>query len=336
MHRRASSGVHAVGLLLLLLLSLWAAPEHAAGQQDGIGVNAYTPADNDQQSDYGSNDTVLDYTDGLDCGQEQQIVMCGQIPWSAQLDRRQCCFDNRVVQLPDDAVAAASVAAAQQADISQNIVRADLSGALATPPNFYFGTCTSQATAPVPTYKGNYSAPGVSWQQAPVLSKARIQRIKADALSRLSVQLRNDISKIRAVNHTSGFVHPGTIAGPAELALMRQRLNLGTQVQKVALNSLLTGDGVKAKVRPAPDGTSWAPPTGTPVDGYYGPFPMSKVLLKWSGYNYQGVTCPGNYPSKVWAAVQGPKQWHYADAVKLGHEQGQHEQCTSSTPVNSI
>lgn len=334
MSRRALSCAHAVALLLLL--SVWVASEAAATaeqQQDSIEASASTP---DHQPDSASD--YIDEVDVPDCGHEQQIVMCGQIPWSAKLDRRQCCFDNRFVQLPDDAVAAASVAAAQQADISQNVIRTDLTGALATPPNFYVGTCTQQAAAPIPTYTNNNSWPGVSWQQAPVLSKDRIQRIKTDAISRLNAQLRNDISKIRAVNSTSGFVHPGTIAGPAELALMRERLSLGAMVQKVALNSLLTGDGVRAKVRPAPDGTSWSPPTGTPAEGYYGPFPMSKVLLKWSGYNYQGVTCPSNYPSKVWAALEGVCHNinQLAGSVQVGQEPKQHKQCRSLITASCV
>lgn len=78
--------------------------------------------------------------------------------------------------------------------------------------------------------------------------------------------------------------------GPLELALMKYRLNTGHAVTLTAKESLLTGRGVRPKIRQNPDGSSFAPPVDCPAEGYYGPLPMSGVQIKWSGISLPGVT----------------------------------------------
>lgn len=251
-----------------------------------------------QQAAAASSDDAADPAAWAACSSEQQIIECGQIPFTAQEDRAACCALNK--PLPPGAADGVNAAAA----VAQQPARADLTGGLASGPNYKFGSCIQQATAAVPAFRDVSTPPTLTYQAVPQLDKGAIQRIKAAALAALSDGVKANIGRSRSINSNSGFVHPGTTAGPAELALMRERLRAGSQTHQVARDSLLWGNNVRPKLRPAPDGGTWAPPTDTPADGYYGPLAMQRVKTKWSGLNVDAQDCPGNYPWKVRAAAR--------------------------------
>jgi hypothetical protein len=93
--------------------------------------------------------------------------------------------------------------------------------------------------------------------------------------------IASDTAAWRTVNANSGFVHPGTCAGPAELAFMLQQLRNASEPQTSALHSLLTGLRVPPKVMDAVSG--WAPPTDCSPDNYTGPYPMPVALIRCGG-----------------------------------------------------
>lgn len=74
----------------------------------------------------------------------------------------------------------------------------------------------------------------------PTLSAAAISRIKSKAVSAAPRALRQKYTHTRAVNPTSGFLHPGGFAGPEQLAAMESRLAANVQPQVTARDSLLT------------------------------------------------------------------------------------------------
>jgi hypothetical protein len=88
-----------------------------------------------------------------------------------------------------------------------------------------------------------------------------------------------DVAAWSSVNAVSGFLHPGTCAGPAELAFMLQQLRNGSEPQASALHSLLTGLRVPPKVMDPVSG--WSPPTDCSPDNYTGPYPMPVALIRW-------------------------------------------------------
>jgi hypothetical protein len=88
----------------------------------------------------------------------------------------------------------------------------------------------------------------VTQQPVPVLSSSQIRRIKSTALALQPVEVQRSYSKLANINAQSGFLHPTGYAGPAELALLKHRLEQQQPVQAVALDSLLTGARVPPKV----------------------------------------------------------------------------------------
>jgi hypothetical protein len=144
------------------------------------------------------------------------------------------------------------------------------------------------------------------YQVVPVMTKSLLRRIKTAALLQAAASeqpstpaadtlqvslpgtgsnnssngssIKLDTTAWSSVHAVSGFRHPATCAGPAELAFMRQQLRRGAEPQASALHSLLTGLRVPPKVLDAVSG--WSPPIDCSPDNYTGPYPMPVALIR--------------------------------------------------------
>ncbi|KAF8067393.1 MER3 [Scenedesmus sp. PABB004] len=287
------------------------------------------------------------------CGAEQQLVMCSDIPPgpATAAARAACCAAHAPAALPADVRAAAATADAAQQAVAASTPRGDLAGDLAWPPRYYFGSCTSQLSAQVPVFDGASRSVWVKAFPVPALPGDLIQRVKAKVYAGLPQAVRDDIGRMRTYSAASGFQvcvvcaharcaeaarprgrrlaaaapsaprpprraaqHPVAGPGPVELAVMRYRLAAGGRVAVAARDSLLTGAGVRPKVRVNPDGSTWAPPTSTPGDGYFGPLPMPKAAMRWGGADAAPGTCPPNYPARAPAGACGHVSFVELDA----------------------
>jgi hypothetical protein len=65
----------------------------------------------------------------------------------------------------------------------------------------------------------------------------------------------------RFLHPSSGFVHPGQCAGPAEVALMQWRAQHSMEPTNTSAVSLITGEGVSKKMYYSLGG-DWWPETG--------------------------------------------------------------------------
>jgi hypothetical protein len=230
----------------------------------------------------------------IPCSSELQLVMCGGIPRTSWLQRRECCWRHRPLPVTPQVAEAAAAADTEAVEIAQTTTRADLSGSLSTPPAFNY-TCLGRAVAMLPSFVGTNNGRTVN-QTAPILTSATINRIKSNALNALrrnsaTAPILNTWSSLRRVNATSGLVHPASPAGPAELALLQWRLSTNTATTTTALDSLLRGTGVPIKWY-----GSWRANVDTPLD-YSGPYVLSNMSVKWSGLQSTGVPCPANFPA---------------------------------------
>eukprot|EP00879_Flechtneria_rotunda_P025021 GHRR01026553.1.p1 GENE.GHRR01026553.1~~GHRR01026553.1.p1 ORF type:complete len:326 (+),score=68.45 GHRR01026553.1:272-1249(+) len=238
------------------------------------------------------------------CDSEMQIVMCGQIPLSEGRDWSTCC---RLYRAPAElspaaaakqaaAVAAASIQALNnlplREDLALNPVSvADVASATSSI-NWLYGDCTWELLASIPDFSQLPEKVQIKQLSVPQLDKGLIQRVKAEALSKVDQAIQQQYQKLRWVNASSGFVHPGTYAGAAELAVMQHRLANGMQPQTAAKDALLSGAGILPKIYDS----GWSVPTDCP-ESYSGPYPVKVVDVKWSGISSALATCPGNYPS---------------------------------------
>jgi hypothetical protein len=216
----------------------------------------------------------------LACDSEQQMVMCGDIPYTQayRSERAACCAMHQPMVLPAAAQQADLLATEQQRQVRRQIPRTDLTDGLLYPPNFEFGRCTTKQQATVPTFSGRSVT--LRSFDVPKLDKGIIQRVKARVHSGLPQRIKDDINRLRTWNSGSGFQHPASCAGPYELAVMKERLRNNNNIQTAARDSLLYGTGVKQKMYWLPGGGTWAPPTNCPADGYFGPLPISRVQIK--------------------------------------------------------
>jgi hypothetical protein len=182
-------------------------------------------------------------TPAPECGAEMQVIMCSDIPWGDVRDRRSCCHLYRPMPASSSGVAPSTVTVPPL--FYQSIPRYDLTpeaGALPQAINWQFGNCTEAQQVDLPTFSGPRSAAVITQQQVPKLRNSLIQAIKRNALSTLQQPLKDALAGFTVVNVSSGFVHPGTYAGPAELALMQHRLKAEDKPLTAARYSLLTGD----------------------------------------------------------------------------------------------
>jgi hypothetical protein len=214
----------------------------------------------------------------------------------------------RPVTLPSDAVSIASVAVAQQTSVVGNISRNDLNltgGYLSTPPAYPYSTCgipSQVASVPVFTLVNGATQYSLASFTVPRLNKTLIQRIKTAAQNLLPTSVRNNIASLRSVHSSSGIIHPGSGAGPSELALLLSRLsNSSSAVQLAARSTLIDGTGVLPKNRPANGGGVWAPPTNCPVTGYQsaGSLAMPNVQIRYSGINAPSINCSTAYDPRA-------------------------------------
>jgi hypothetical protein len=144
------------------------------------------------------------------------------------------------------------------------------------------------------------------YQVVPVMTKNLIRRVKTAALMQaaasqqpgtpaadsLQVSLPEpgsnttsngssievDFMAWSSIHAVSGFRHPATCAGAAELAFMLRQLRKGAEPQASALHSLLTGLRVPPKVLNPVSG--WSPPTDCSPDNYTGPYQMPVALIR--------------------------------------------------------
>ncbi|WIA13951.1 hypothetical protein OEZ85_002521 [Tetradesmus obliquus] len=171
---------------------------------------------------------------------------------------------------------------------------------VADEPNYYMGHCTQKLRVPVPVITPNGSM-HVTYQRAPRrLTKDVIFKTKAYVMSSLRTTnlkftdfdpVKATYKALRSFNDSSGFVHPGGVIGPAELALMQHRLQDNATLQELALKTLLTGAGVIPKTY----NNGWQVPTDTPIN-YAGPFVLVNVSARYGGSNKDSGECPQNYP----------------------------------------
>lgn len=112
----------------------------------------------------------------------------------------------------------------------------------------------------------------------PELTPTIIAEVKRAAINAAPGYVRKRYRQLRPViSRESGFLHPATFAGPAELALMQAGIERGEQTATAAKATLLTGKGVPQKLYS--DG--WGARTDTPLAGFEGPMPMRKLELGW-------------------------------------------------------
>eukprot|EP00882_Tetradesmus_deserticola_P011740 GHRQ01012420.1.p1 GENE.GHRQ01012420.1~~GHRQ01012420.1.p1 ORF type:complete len:271 (+),score=51.62 GHRQ01012420.1:245-1057(+) len=214
------------------------------------------------------------------CDSDRQMVMCGDIPYTSahRAERAACCGLHQPVVLPAAAQQAASLASDQQQQMRRQNPRSDLADGLSYPPAYMFGRCTTKQQAQIPAFSGRSVT--VRSFDVPRLDRGIIQRVKARVYLGFPQQIKDDVYRMRYWNSVTGFQHPAACAGPFELAVMRDRLRSGNGIQTAARNSLLYGSGVKAKAYSSPGGSTWAPPTNCPIDGYVGPLPIGSVQMK--------------------------------------------------------
>ena len=291
---------------IILLATLAASPCQARTlhQEDDIAVPAYVPAFaiHTTSGDALAEDVLFAPVEiEIDCSSEKQVVMCSDIPFEAAQARRDCCAANREVE-PTPEIAA-MIAAAEEAQYvtaaAAPLNRPDLdsAGAVGRPPAYiYNATCLRSTIAQVPSFTGTMNGQLFNWT-VPVLNATIISRIKSAAMATLQASsatawMVNAHNALRKVNTTSGFIHPGTAAGPQELAFLHYKLATANPAITIARNSLLTGSGVPPK-----NYGSWAPPTNTPLSNYTGPYDMATVAMKWAGLDGTGTICPSNYPT---------------------------------------
>lgn len=187
------------------------------------------------------------------CSSSLQQVQCGQLPLETEDQQAayvSCCTRfapaPRSVRSEDD-VLAASVPPPPPPRPDLNV-----SGRLRVAPPYpaAYGTCLPRLRIAVPTFPAG-QPPRMVTQLAPGLSRDVIGRIKAHALARLrgnDTRIRSLHDSLRSVNAVSGFVHPAAMAGPAELAVLAVRVPAGAQPATLALDQLLTGNGMPPKV----------------------------------------------------------------------------------------
>lgn len=219
------------------------------------------------------------------CATERQVVHCSHI---AQAEQRQLCCQLQapVPETTSRQRVGADLAARAQSEavaMARTTRRLDLHPSARPSWEDLHPSCF--VPVQLPAVPHNSSLPvQVTTQFVPKFSTDDIRRIKAHALDQLPVSTSSRITDLQWVHHSSSFRHPASIAGPAELVLMQQRLQDGQQPQLAAQRALLSGGGVRAKVYRVPEtGRPWAAPTDCPVAGYKGPYAVRHVEIDWGG-----------------------------------------------------
>jgi len=192
------------------------------------------------------------------CSSEQQLIQCGQLPVSTQLEQQTylaCCALFKPAPVPPqvaEEVAAAAAAAVAQAE---EIPRPDLnltSGPLRRTPNYYYNPICPVLAGSGHSYLRSAAALSPEADHRPRPGHRRNccceGRQPSHASRGASAAIRTGHNSLRRVDPVSKFVHPGGDLGPGELAAMRQRLLTSSPLQTTALNKFILGDGVPKRV----------------------------------------------------------------------------------------
>jgi hypothetical protein len=118
---------------------------------------------------------------------------------------------------------------------------------------------TTQTAPPACATPPEPAQVSVTTSPAPLLTSKQIQAVKARSLaqsSRVARAVRHAALRLHAAacrtaggsssSSTMAFIHPAAIMGASEVSLMQWRLNASVSPQAGALQSMLTGAGVRA------------------------------------------------------------------------------------------
>jgi hypothetical protein len=251
-----------------------AASQVAAALQAGLGTDVSIP-----------NVTAPGVHDLQACTSERQVVHCSSITQKKQ--RQICCkLYAPVAAGPSHRRLIAdhnTVAQSEAIALARTTSRVDLHAV--SRPSFVGSPPQCFVPVQLPAIPDSSSKPvDVTTQFAPRLTPSDIKLVKAQAMQQLPPSISHKVKQLSWVDKRSGFTHPASIAGPAELVLMQHRLDAKQQPQYAAQRSLLTGGGVRPKFYTHPEsGRKWAPPIDCPPEGYKGPYAIPEVELDWGG-----------------------------------------------------
>ncbi len=126
-----------------------------------------------------------------------------------------------------------------------------------------------------------------------------IRNVKAASLTSLGAKpatasIFDRYNALITVNSASGFVHPATVLGPAEIALMQHKLqpSVNGEPQVSAKNTLLMGNYPSESC--AKRYGNWTIPTDTPET--WQTHEMAVVACRYGGKDGPNATCSSNYP----------------------------------------
>jgi hypothetical protein len=229
-----------------------------------------------------------DAADAAPCQSEWQMVMCGDIPLDSADDRAQCCRAHAPAPLPPAAAAAVSAARATQRAGARTAAAGgmrpdlDLNGAFYNAQLDYM--CLQRVPVAVPVFAkdaNGVTQTTVVTQSAPRLAPSTIARVKRRAV--VVRALRTGVAAYLRTSAVSGLQHPGAFVGAFEVAALQARLRTGTALQRAALESLKSGNGVPPKVYAG----GWFFPTNTPAGAHTsGPLAMAKVEADWGEFGF--------------------------------------------------
>ncbi|GBF99458.1 hypothetical protein Rsub_11944 [Raphidocelis subcapitata] len=255
------------------------------------------------------------------CNSEWQLVMCGEIPFTAREDLAHCC-----ARYAPEAGGGGEPAASADTDTARaGALAVTMGGAPAVPRldldagGYYFtstvdlfmGRCTPPRTARLPVFSRDAQGRTqveVQVRQFAGLNTRVIKAVKKAAIRAASKETR---SRYNTLNRTkNGFNHPGTYASALELAATQTRLASQEQLQAMALNAMVTGD---TRWVPVKRYGSWSFRVDTPADGYGGPFASAEVSI-----DYGGATKDSSQCSPAYLATRGPaSQCHHIALVEI-------------------
>jgi hypothetical protein len=126
-----------------------------------------------------------------------------------------------------------------------------------------------------------------------------IKKVKAAAMNALrenpgTAEIATTYDRLRFVDSTANLIHPGGVAGPAELSLMLYRVKNGQQPTITARDNMLSGRDVPKKIYPG----GFFPPVDTPQT-YSGPYAMPNVQADYGGVGNSEIPPPPNYPANA-------------------------------------
>lgn len=274
-------GISAVATAGAAAAAAAASAPAATATKHAAGTNATAAAAVGTQHAAGTNATAGNSS----CSSERQVVMCSHI---AGVEQRQlCCKHHKPVADPAPHLRIGHDPTAMAQSEAIALARTSRRDDLHPMSRPRFMDLREECFVPVqiPSIPFDSSKPvEVTTQFVPRLSTASIKRVKLHAFQQLPESVKELVGTLHSVDKRSGFVHPASVAGPAELALMQKRLQHKVQPQYAAQRMLLTGGGVRPKYYTNPEtGRKWAPPTECSPEGYKGPYAIRDIDIDWGG-----------------------------------------------------